>query len=79
VTSTLLGGLRLPDWYFSVQYWADGLSTAYFALLAPAAMGCIAAAILMHAMRARRSAGGRTELERLRSCRAAVILMSLRK
>ena len=25
---------------------ADGLSTAYFALLAPAAMGCIAAAIL---------------------------------
>jgi hypothetical protein len=46
VTSTLLGAPRLPDWYLGVQYWADGLSTAYFALLAPAAMGCIAAAIL---------------------------------
>ena len=29
---------------------------------------------LMHTMRACRSAGGCTELERLRSCRAAVIL-----
>ena len=46
VTSTLLGAPRLPDWYLGVQHWADGLSTAYFALLAPAAMGCIAAAIL---------------------------------
>jgi len=46
VTSTLLGAPRLPDWYLGVQYWADGLSTAYFALLAPAAMRCIAAAIL---------------------------------
>ena len=46
VTSTLLGTPRLPDWYFGVQHWADGLGTAYFALLAPAAMGCIAVAIL---------------------------------
>jgi hypothetical protein len=46
VTSTLLGAPRLPDWYLGVQHWADGLGTAYFALLAPAAMGCIAAAIL---------------------------------
>jgi hypothetical protein len=46
VSSTLLGAPRLPDWYFGIQHWADGLGTAYFALLAPAAMGCIAAAIL---------------------------------
>jgi hypothetical protein len=45
VTSTLLGA-RLPDWYLGAQHWADGLGTAYFALLAPAAMGCIAVAIL---------------------------------
>jgi hypothetical protein len=46
VTSTLLGAPRLPGWYLGVQHWADGLGTAYFALLAPAAMGCIAVAIL---------------------------------
>jgi hypothetical protein len=46
VTSTLLGSDDLPDWYFGVQHWADGLGTAYFALLAPAAMGCIGVAIL---------------------------------
>jgi hypothetical protein len=46
VTSTLLGAPRLPDWYLGVQHWADGLGTAYFALLAPAAMGCLAVAIL---------------------------------
>jgi hypothetical protein len=45
VTSTLLGAPR-PDWYLGVQHWADGLGTAYFALLAPIAMGCIAVAIL---------------------------------
>jgi hypothetical protein len=43
VTSTLLGA---PGWYLCVQHWADGLGTAYFALLAPAAMGCLAVAIL---------------------------------
>jgi hypothetical protein len=46
VTSTLLGAPRLPGWYLGIQHWADGLGTAYFALLAPAAMGCLAAAIL---------------------------------
>ena len=46
VTSTLLGASSLPDWYAGVQHWADGLGTAFFALLAPAAMGCIAVAIL---------------------------------
>lgn len=46
VSSTLLGAPRLPDWYLGVQHWADGLGTAYFALLAPAALGCLAAAIL---------------------------------
>lgn len=46
VTSTLLGAPRLPAWYVGVQHWADGLGTAYFALLAPTAMGCIAVAIL---------------------------------
>jgi hypothetical protein len=46
VTSTLLGPPDLPGWYLGVQHWADGLATAYFALLAPAALGCIAVAIL---------------------------------
>jgi hypothetical protein len=46
VTSTLLGAPAQPDWYVGVQHWADGLGTAYFALLAPVAMGCIAVAIL---------------------------------
>ena len=43
VTSTLLRTDELPDWYLGVQHWADGLGTAYFALLAPAAMGCLGA------------------------------------
>ena len=46
VTSTVLGKRPLPDWYFGMQHWANGLGTAYFALLAPAAMGCIGLAIL---------------------------------
>jgi hypothetical protein len=46
VTSALLGAPGLPDWYLGAQHWADGLGTAYFALLAPAAMGCLAVAIL---------------------------------
>ena len=44
VTSTLLGASGVPAWYAGVQHWADGLGTAFFALLA--AMGCIAVAIL---------------------------------
>ena len=46
VTSMLLGAPRLPDWYLGAQHWADGLGTAYFALLAPTALGCVAVAIL---------------------------------
>jgi hypothetical protein len=46
VTSTLLGAPGLPDWYLGVQHWADGLGTAYFALLAPAAISCLGLAIL---------------------------------
>jgi len=46
VSSTLLGARRLPAWYLGIQHCADGLGTAYFALLAPAALGCIAVAIL---------------------------------
>jgi hypothetical protein len=46
VTSTLLNQHPIPDWYFGVQHWADGLGTAYFALLVPAAMGCAGIAIL---------------------------------
>jgi hypothetical protein len=30
-----------PDWYFGIEKWADGLATAFFALLAPAAMACL--------------------------------------
>jgi hypothetical protein len=46
VTSALLNSSRLPDWYLGIQHWADGLGTAYFALLAPAAMGCLGVTIL---------------------------------
>jgi hypothetical protein len=46
VTSTMVGRSPAPDWYFGVQQWADGLGTAYFALLAPAALGCAGIAIL---------------------------------
>jgi len=30
-----------PDWYFGIEQWSDGLATAFFALLAPAAMACL--------------------------------------
>ena len=53
--SWLLGAARLPGWYLGVQHWADGLGTAYFSLLAPAAMGCLAVAVL----RTRARPGGR--------------------
>jgi hypothetical protein len=46
VTSTLLDQHPVPDWYFGVQHWADALGTAYFALLAPAALGCAGIAML---------------------------------
>ena len=46
VTSTLLGAARLPGWYLGAEHWAEGLATAYFALLAPAAMVCFGVPIL---------------------------------
>jgi hypothetical protein len=46
VTSTLLGTTRLPSWYLGAGHWAEGLGTAYFALLAPAAMVCFGLTIV---------------------------------
>ncbi|MDG6106668.1 hypothetical protein Daura_28880 [Dactylosporangium aurantiacum] len=46
VTSTLLDARELPDWYLGTQQWAAGLSTAYFALLAPAALAAFGVAVL---------------------------------
>jgi hypothetical protein len=43
VTSSQIGGPAAADWYFGVQKWSDGLATAFFALLAPAAMACLGA------------------------------------
>jgi hypothetical protein len=41
VTSSQIGVPVAPDWYFGIERWSDGLATAYFALLAPAAMTCL--------------------------------------
>jgi len=41
VTSSQIGVPVAPDWYFGIQRWSDGLATAFFALLAPAAMACL--------------------------------------
>jgi hypothetical protein len=41
VTSSQIGVPVAPDWYFGIQHWSDGLATAFFALLAPAAMACL--------------------------------------
>jgi hypothetical protein len=46
VTSTLLGTKVLPSWYLGAGHWAEALGTAYFALLAPAAMVCFGLAIV---------------------------------
>ena len=46
VTSAQIGVPVSPDWYFGVQKWSDGLATAYFALLAPAAMACFGVEIV---------------------------------
>jgi hypothetical protein len=46
VTSSQIGVPGAPDWYFGVEMWSDGLGTAYFALLAPAAMACLGAEIV---------------------------------
>ena len=45
VTSTLLGTPALPGWYLGTAHWAAGLGTAYFALLAPAALTAFGVAI----------------------------------
>ena len=45
VTSTLLGTNVLPSWYLGTGHWAEGLGTAYFALLAPAALVCFGMSI----------------------------------
>lgn len=46
VTSTLLGTKVLPAWYLGTGHWAEGLATAYFALLAPAALMCFGVSII---------------------------------
>jgi hypothetical protein len=46
VTSSQIGVPVAPDWYFGVEKWSDGLATAYFALLAPAAMTCLGVEIV---------------------------------
>ena len=46
VTSAQIGVPVVPGWYFGVQKWSDGLATAYFALLAPAAMACLGTEIV---------------------------------
>jgi hypothetical protein len=43
VTSSQVGVPVAPDWYFGIEKWSDGLATAFFALLAPAAMACLGA------------------------------------
>jgi hypothetical protein len=41
VTSSQIGVPVAPDWYFGIERWSGGLATAFFALLAPAAMACL--------------------------------------
>jgi len=46
VTSAQVGVPVAPDWYFGVETWSDGLATAFFALLAPAALACLGAEMI---------------------------------
>jgi hypothetical protein len=46
VTSTLLGTKVLPSWYLRAGHWAEGLGTAFLALLAPAALVCFGVPII---------------------------------
>ncbi len=46
VTSTQLDAGNPPDWYLGTADWADGLATAYFAVLSPVALIVLAVAIL---------------------------------
>ncbi len=36
----------VPGWYLGGEHWAEGLATAYFARLAPAAMACFSVMVL---------------------------------
>ena len=53
VTSSQIGVPVAPDWYFGIEKWSDGLATAFFALLAPAAMACLGVEMI----RTRRTVG----------------------
>ena len=46
VTSSQIGVPIAPDWYFGIEKWSDSLATAYFALLAPAAITCLGVEIV---------------------------------
>jgi hypothetical protein len=46
VTSTQLGSADVPDWYLGTASWADGLGTAYFAVLSPVALIALGVAVL---------------------------------
>jgi hypothetical protein len=46
VTSTQLDAGDVPDWYLGTASWADGLATAYFAVLSPVALIALAVAML---------------------------------
>jgi hypothetical protein len=46
VTSSQLDAGNVPDWYVGAAQWADGLSTAYFAVLSPVALILLAVAVL---------------------------------
>ena len=46
VTSTLLGTKVLPSWYLGAGHWAEGLGTAYFALIGACRMVCFGLAIV---------------------------------
>ena len=46
VTAAQIGVPVAPDWYFGMEAWSDGLTSAYFALLGPAAMTCLGAAVV---------------------------------
>ena len=46
VTSTQLDAGDVPDWYLGTASWADGLGTAYFAVLSPVALIALGVAVL---------------------------------
>src|SRR3954452_11852398 len=50
VTSTQLDTGRAADWFLGVASWADGLGTAYFAVLSPVALIALGVAVLRHGM-----------------------------